>query len=98
METEISGDNTLKLKKLIKRLGEIRGRHTELVSVYIPAGYSITDVVNQLKDEQGTASNIKSKSTRKNVMTALERIVQKLRLYRQTPENGIVGFAGNGAP
>jgi len=38
------------IKKMIKELSDIKGRHTELVSVYIPSGYSITDVMNQLKD------------------------------------------------
>jgi peptide chain release factor subunit 1 len=84
-----------KLKKLVKELEDIRGRHTELVSVYIPSGYSITDVIGQLKDEQGTASNIKSKATRKNVMTALEKIIHHLRIFKQTPPNGLVVFCGN---
>lgn len=96
MENENSGDNQkYRLKKLIKELGDIRGRHTELVSVYIPAGYSIPDVSNQLKNEQGTASNIKSKATRKNVVTALEKIIQHLKIFRETPPNGLVLFSGN---
>jgi peptide chain release factor subunit 1 len=91
----MSIDNEMKLKKLVKELEAIRGRHTELVSVYIPSGYSITDVIGQLKDEQGTASNIKSKATRKNVLSALEKIVQHLRVFKQTPPNGMIVFAGN---
>jgi peptide chain release factor subunit 1 len=83
---------------LIKELEAIRGRHTELVSVYIPAGYNIVDVANQLFQEKSTAANIKSKSTRKNVLTALEKIIQHLKLFRQTPENGLVIFCGNVSP
>lgn len=82
-------------KKQLKFLSKIRGRHTELVSVYIPAGYEISKVAAQIKDEQGTATNIKSKGTRKNVLWALERVMQHLRLYKNTPENGLVIFAGN---
>lgn len=82
-------------KKQLKFLSKIRGRHTELVSVYIPAGYEISKVAAQIKDEQGTATNIKSKGTRKNVLSALERVMQHLRLYKNTPENGLVIFAGN---
>lgn len=85
----------LKLKRLVKQLGKIRGRHTELVTVYIPAGYSITDVATQLFQEKSTASNIKSKTTRKNVLTALEKIIQHLKLFKQTPPNGLVVFCGN---
>ncbi len=91
-------DNALKLKKIVKELDAIRGRHTELVSVYIPSGYSVTDVIGQLKDEQGTASNIKSKATRKNVLSALEKIIQHLRVFKQTPPNGLIVFAGNVSP
>ena len=38
-----------KLKKLIRELSSIRGRHTELVSVYIPAGYDLNKIISQLK-------------------------------------------------
>lgn len=91
-------EQQFKLKKLIKELEEIRGRHTELVSVYIPAGYNLVDIINQLKEEQGTASNIKSKTTRKNVLTALEKAIQHLRVFRKTPPNGLVIFSGNVSP
>ncbi len=83
------------LKKQLKFLSKIRGRHTELVSVYIPAGYEISKVAAQIKDEQGTATNIKSKGTRKNVLSALERVMQHLRLYKMTPPNGLIIFSGN---
>ena len=48
------------LKRLIKELQGYRGRHTELVTVYVPAGYDLNKVINQLSQEQGTAENIKS--------------------------------------
>jgi peptide chain release factor subunit 1 len=41
------------------------------------------------------ASNIKSKSTKLNVLGALERILNHFKLYRKTPPNGIAVFAGN---
>jgi len=83
------------LKKLIKTLENIKGRHTELVTVYIPSGYNIHEVINQLKQEQGTAENIKSKSVRKNVTSALEKIIRHLQLYKKTPEHGLAIFCGN---
>jgi len=83
------------LKRLISELKKIRGRHTELVSVYIPAGYNITKIINHLMEEQSTASNIKDKRTRQNVIDSLERIIRHLRLFKQTPENGLAVFAGN---
>lgn len=83
------------LKKLIKELKPCRGRHTELVTVYVPAGYDLNKVISHLAQEQGTAENIKSTSTRKNVIDALERMIQHLRLFKRTPENGLAVFSGN---
>lgn len=85
----------IKLKKTMKELEKIKGRHTELVTVYVPAGYNIYEMSATLKNEQNTASNIKSKSVRNNVVSALEKILAHLALYRKTPEKGIAVFAGN---
>jgi peptide chain release factor subunit 1 len=83
------------LKKLLKKLATYRGRHTELVSVYVPAGYDLNKINTHLSQEQGTATNIKSSSTRKNVIDALEKMIQHLKLFPQTPPNGLALFAGN---
>ncbi|AEH24187.1 peptide chain release factor aRF-1 [Pyrococcus yayanosii] len=83
------------LRKKIEELKKIRGRGTELVSLYIPAGYDLSKVMQQLREEYGTAQNIKSKTTRKNVLGALERAMQHLKLYKQTPETGLALFVGN---
>ena len=91
----LSEKQRFELKKIIGELSKYRGRHTELVSVYIPAEYDINKIINHISQEQGTASNIKSTSTRKNVTDALERMVQHLRLFKQTPPNGLVAFSGN---
>src|SRR3989338_6271357 len=85
----------IQLRKLINELASIRGRHTELVSVYIPAGYDLIKVIQHLEQEKGTASNIKDARTRKNVIDSLERAIRHLRLYKKTPENGLAVFAGN---
>jgi len=85
----------LLLRKLVKELSSYRARHTELISVYIPAGYNIDLVVNQLNSEAGTARNIKSSTTRKNVIAALEKMIGQLRLYKKTPPNGLAIFSGN---
>lgn len=84
-----------KLKRIVKELGMHRGRHTELVSVYVPAGYDLNKIINHLQQEQGTAENIKSTSTRKNVIAALEKMIQHLKLYPKTPEHGLAVFSGN---
>jgi len=81
-------------KKLIKELKSKVGRGTELISLYIPPGRNVYDVVKYLRDEYDQASNIKDKLTRKNVQSAIESIIQRLKLYRKIPENGLVVFCG----
>lgn len=83
------------LMKFVQNLERYKGRHTELVSVYIPAGYDINKIIQHLGQEQGTASNIKDSTTRKNVTDSLERMMQHLRLFKRTPANGFAVFAGN---
>lgn len=84
-----------KLKKLLKELSEMKGRHTELVSVYVPAGYDMNKIIQHLFEEQGTATNIKSKGTRDLVIASLEKMIRHLKLYKQTPPNGLAVFSGN---
>ncbi|MBI2970996.1 MAG: peptide chain release factor 1 [Candidatus Aenigmarchaeota archaeon] len=84
-----------RLKKLAKELGAVKGRHTELVTVYVPVSYPLAEMMNQLRSEQSTAENIKSKQVKKNVVGALEKIMRHLQLYRKTPDNGLAVFCGN---
>ena len=84
-----------KLKRFIAELEQIRGRHTELVSVYVPANYELIKIIQHLQQEQGTAENIKDKNTMLHVIDSLEKAIRHLRLYKKTPENGLVIFAGN---
>lgn len=91
----IKADNKRKLKKIIKKLDSIRGRGTELVTVYCPHDYDLREIVNQLRDEEAEASNIKSKRTRKNVQSALSKMVDHLKEFERTPDNGVAVFCGN---
>ena len=91
----MDGSKKDELEELIKKLSEIKGRHTELVTVYIPIGQNINTVSRQLEAEKSTAKNIKSASTRKNVTEALEKIIRTLKDYKKTPENGLALFCGN---
>ena len=83
-----------KLNKMINKLGNITGHGTELVTVYIPPRRPIYDIVSQLKNEAGTATNIKSDLTRTHVQDALSRTVEHLKLYKEPPDNGLVIFCG----
>jgi peptide chain release factor subunit 1 len=64
------------------------------VTVYIPPRRPIYDIVSQLKNEAGTASNIKSDLTRNHVQDALSRTIEFLKLYKEPPDNGLVIFCG----
>jgi len=90
-----TGKQKRELAKLISGLKGIRGSGTELISVYIPAGYAIAETSNRLKNEYGQAGNIKSKTTRNNVQAALDKIISYLKTFKQTPKNGLALFAGN---
>lgn len=79
----------------MNRLGSKEGRGTELVSLYVPPDKQISDVMNMLRQEYGTASNIKSTMTRKNVQDAVVKVQQRLKLFRAVPENGLVIFSGS---
>ena len=83
-----------RLKKTLNTLASKEGRGTELVSLYVPPGKQISEVTNMLRDEYGTASNIKSTTTRKNVQDAIVKVQQRLKLFKEAPENGLVIFCG----
>ena len=83
-----------RLKKVLDSLSAKEGRGTELVSLYIPPGRQISEIISMLKQEWGTASNIKSDTTRKNVQDAIVRVIQRLKLFRSVPETGLAIFCG----
>ena len=83
------------LEDVLNELEKYRGRQTELITVYVPAGQNIYTVVDQLEAEKSTAKNIKSTATRKNVSDALDKVARQLKNYKKTPENGVALFCGN---
>lgn len=83
-----------KLTRMINELSGVSGHGTELVTVYIPPRRPIYDVIAQLRTEAGTASNIKSDLTRTHVQDALSRTVEYLKLFKETPEKGLIIFCG----
>ena len=83
-----------RLKRNLERLAAREGRGTELVSLYVPPGRQVSEVVAMLNNEYGTASNIKSTTTRKNVQDAITKVTQRVKLFKKVPENGLVIFCG----
>ena len=87
--------NDYSLRKELKKLGSIRGSGTELISIYIPPGFPVSEEMSKLRSEHSQSSNIKSKSTRQNVQGAIDKIMQYLKLYREVPNVGMALFCGN---
>jgi len=83
-----------RLRKTLNTLAGKEGSHTELITIYVPPGKQISDALNLLRDEYGTASNIKSNVTRKNVLDAIVKAQQKLKLFKDPGEKGLVIFCG----
>ena len=83
-----------RLKKLLDMLKSKEGRGTQLISLYIPPGRRISDVMGMLREEYGTAANIKSDTTRKNVQDAIVKVMQKLKLFKEVPDTGLVILCG----
>lgn len=89
------------LKRAVETLASKEGRGTELISLYVPPDKQISDVMNYLRQEQSTASNIKSTTTRKHVLDAIVKVMQRLKLFKEPPKNGLIIFCGaipHGAP
>ncbi|MHB8567521.1 MAG: peptide chain release factor aRF-1 [Nitrososphaerales archaeon] len=83
-----------RIRKLLSELSNKTGRGTELVTLYLPPKKAVHEAIAALREESGTASNIKSDTTRNHVQDALTKTIARLRLYNRTPENGLVIFCG----
>ena len=95
MANNIDSVALYKTRKMLRNLSTKSGRGTELISLYIPPKKALHDVVNNLREEYGTATNIKSDSTRNHVQDALTKTQQRLKLFKKTPDNGLVLFVGS---
>lgn len=94
MSTKTDSVRLYRVRKLISELGSKEGRGTELVSLYVPPKKPIHEVISNLREEWGTAGNIKSDTTRNHVQDALTKAMQRLKLYRTVPDTGLVIFSG----
>jgi len=81
-------------KKSMQEIVDLKGRGTELISLYVPPSKQIFDVMAYLRNEYSQSSNIKSKTTLKNVQGAIDSIMSRLKTYKNPPPNGLVIFCG----
>jgi peptide chain release factor subunit 1 len=83
-----------KIKRLIQKLDNCKGNGTSFVSLYIPPKENMNLVTGRLTQELSQAQNIKSRQTKQSVIAAITSTKEKLKLYRDTPKNGLVVFCG----
>ena len=84
-------------QRKLDEIAAVRGRATELVSLYVSPGKQVSDVMAYLRNEYAQSSNIKSRTTRKNVMWAIESLMGRVRQYKEPPQNGVAFFVGSKA-
>ncbi|BAM40559.1 eukaryotic peptide chain release factor [Theileria orientalis strain Shintoku] len=83
-----------KIKRLINKLESAKGNGTSMISLIIRPKDDVNRINKMLSDEYGTASNIKSRVNRLSVLSAITSTMQRLKLYRATPPNGLVVYCG----
>merc|ERR1740123_2344878 len=83
-----------KVRRLIKTLEAAKGNGTSMISLIIPPKDEISRSTKMLNEEYGTASCIKSRTTRLSVLGAITSTLQRLKLYNRTPPNGLILYCG----
>ena len=67
------------------------------ITLIVPHRRPIIDIVSQLQNEEEIAKNIKNEETRKNVLQALNNIINYLRFSfsprSEIPEEGLILYA-----
>ncbi|RLG81934.1 MAG: peptide chain release factor 1 [Thermoprotei archaeon] len=78
----------------MKELKKWRAHATTLLSLYIPPGRPVSDIVSMLRQELAITENIKLKRTKSKVQAALSAAIDRLLRIPKVPPNGLVVFAG----
>ena len=84
----------IRTKWLINRLSTKVGFEEDLITLYIPPNNKIQEIIHKLRQEHKKVSEIKSQSTRKNYLNALERTIQELCKFETLPIHGLAIFSG----
>jgi len=75
-------------------LQDAKGNGTSMISLIIPPKTQIAAIGKLLQEEQGTATNIKSRVNRLSVVSAIASARERLKLYNKVPTNGLVIYCG----
>lgn len=82
------------LARILKELKAWSAPATVLLSLYIPPGRPMSDVLQLLRQEYSITDNIKLKRTRQAVKRALSAAIERLQLIPKVPPNGLTVFCG----
>ena len=82
------------LADIIRELKKWKAPATVLLSLYIPPGRPVSDVMKLLRQEHSISDNIKLKRTRRAVQRALSAAMERLSMLTKIPPNGLVFFCG----
>lgn len=82
------------LKVLIKELKKWKAPATVLLSLYIPPGRPVADVLNNLRQELSISQNIKLKRTKDAVEAAISGAIDRLVQINKVPSTGLALFCG----
>jgi peptide chain release factor subunit 1 len=93
IESKISVSRS-ELRQLLRELKKWSAPATVLLSLYIPPGRPLSDVMQLLRQEYSITDNIKLKRTRQAVKRALSAAMDRLQLVSKVPPNGLVIFCG----
>mmetsp|Transcript_36963 Transcript_36963/g.121923 ORF Transcript_36963/g.121923 Transcript_36963/m.121923 type:complete len:566 (-) Transcript_36963:224-1921(-) len=66
-----------------------------MITLLLPRGFDISRAAKKLCEEAGTSANIKKTANRQSVQQAIASAQAKLKLFKQTPPNGLALFVGN---
>ena len=83
-----------RLKNIINELKKWHAPATVLLSLYIPPGRPVSDVLNMLRQELSITDNIKLKKTRNAVQRALSAAIERLSKVPKIPDKGLALFCG----
>ncbi len=86
--------NQWRLKQTIKKLDNLKGNGTSMITLIITPKDQLSKINKLLIEENGTATNIRSRVTRLSVLSAITSVQSKLKLYNKIPTNGLIIYCG----
>lgn len=83
------------MKKTLAELAAASGDGTSMITMLLPPRFQLSRAAGKLTEELGVASNIKKTANRNSVKEAIVSAQAKLKLFKNTPPNGLAVFVGS---